>query len=144
MDSKTNCVPLHGTTLNWQGLVNMPDPVLLLNVAPQCRRTGTALACASNRLSWARLLWYFSVQPKRLLKIPIPFCVRGVSSVCPKGSRKNNFPCVGVDPSRLAALLVLSIRGVCAALAPCQTGASAPKHGKLFLREPYAPRHSLG
>ncbi len=94
MDSKANCVPLHGTTLNWHGLVNMPDPVFLLNVAPQCRLTGTALACASNRLSWARLLWYFSVQPKRLLKIPIPFCLRGVSSVCPKGSRKNNFPCL--------------------------------------------------
>ena len=26
-----------------------------------------------------------------------------------KVSRKNNFPCLGVDPSRLAALLVLSI-----------------------------------
>jgi len=26
-----------------------------------------------------------------------------------KGSRKNNFPCLGIDPSRLAALLVLSI-----------------------------------
>jgi len=118
-----------------------------------------------------------------------------------KGSRKNNLPCLGVDPFRLAALLVLSIRGmlkkaasgvlailpcsrtpctlrsskwlrpcwtnffehslplmmsvsswayfcplseifnspirgVCAALAPCQTGVSAPKQGKLFLREP--------
>ena len=29
----------------------------------------------------------------------------------PKGSRNNNFPCLGVDPSCLAALLVLSIRG---------------------------------
>ncbi len=29
-----------------------------------------------------------------------------------KGSRKNNFPCLGVDPSRLASLLVLSIRGM--------------------------------
>jgi len=27
-------------------------------------------------------------------------------------------------------------RGVCAVLAPCQTGVSAPKQGKLFLREP--------
>jgi len=54
------------------------------------------------------------------------------------GLRKNNFPCLGADPSRLAALLVLSIRGVCAVLAPCQTGASTPKHGKLFLREPLA------
>ena len=53
-----------------------------------------------------------------------------------KGSRKNNFPCLGVDPSRLAAWLVLSIRGVCAVLEPCQTGVSAPKHEKLFLREP--------
>jgi len=112
-----------------------------------------------------------------------------------KGSRKNNFPCFGLDPSRLAALLVLSvggllnislswqvhaqeetaiiswrecskksvqqgrshfdarsvhgvrehgkmartplaaffnipIRGVCAVLASCQTGVSAPKQGK--------------
>ena len=54
----------------------------------------------------------------------------------PEGSRKNNFPCLGGDPSPLAALLVLSIRGVCAVLAPCQTGVSAPKHRKLFLREP--------
>ncbi len=53
-----------------------------------------------------------------------------------KGSHKNNFPCLGVDPSRLAALLVLSIRGVCAVLASYQTGVSSPKHGKLFSREP--------
>ncbi len=45
--------------------------------------------------------------------------------------------CLGVDPSRLAALLVLSIRGVCAVLAPCQIGASTPKHRKLLLREPF-------
>ena len=51
----------------------------------------------------------------------------------PEGSRKNTFPGLGVDPSRLAALLV---RGVCAVLAPCQTGVSAPKPGKVFLREP--------
>ena len=48
-----------------------------------------------------------------------------------KGSRKNNFPYLGVDPSCLAALLVLSIRGVCTVLAPCQTGVSAPKQGML-------------
>ena len=126
-----------------------------------------------------------------------------------KGSRKNTFPCLGVDPSRLAAWLVLSIRGmlekaasgvlallpcsrtmstlrsskwlrpcwidpserlracfiehslpltmrgssgaflgcwseifnrpirgVCAVLSLCQSGVSAPKQGKLFLREP--------
>ena len=53
-----------------------------------------------------------------------------------QGLRKNTFPCLGVDLSRLTALLVLSIRGVCAVLAPCQTGVSAPKQGKLFLREP--------
>ena len=38
--------------------------------------------------------------------------------------------------SSVWALLVLSIRGVCAVLAPCQTGVSAPKQRKLFLREP--------
>ena len=47
-----------------------------------------------------------------------------------KGSCRNHFPCLGVDPFRLAGLLVLSIRGVCAVLAPCQTGVSAPKQGK--------------
>ncbi len=53
-----------------------------------------------------------------------------------KGSRKNNFPSLGVDPSRLAALLVPYIPRVCAVLEPCQTGVSVPQNGKLFLREP--------
>jgi len=53
-----------------------------------------------------------------------------------KGSRKNNFPPLSVDPSRLAALLVLYIPRVCAVLAPCQTGVSTPKNKKVFLREP--------
>ena len=54
----------------------------------------------------------------------------------PKGSRKNNFPSLSVDPSCLAALLVPYIPRVCAVLAPCQTGVSSPQNGKLFLREP--------
>ncbi len=48
----------------------------------------------------------------------------------PLGFAQELLPMVGVDPSRLAALLVLSIRGVCAILAPYQTGVSAPKHLK--------------
>ncbi len=59
----------------------------------------------------------------------------GTLIVLVKGSRKNNFPCLSVDSSRRAAWLVLSIRGVCTVLAPCQTDVSAPKQGKLFLRE---------
>jgi len=38
----------------------------------------------------------------------------------------------------LAAFSNIPIRGVCAVLAPCQTGVSSPKQAKLFLREPYA------
>jgi len=68
---------------------------------------------------------------------------RATRRITPLGSRKNNFPCLSVDPSRLAALLVPSIRGVCAVLAPCQTGVSAPKQGKLFLREPFHYSHCL-
>ncbi len=52
------------------------------------------------------------------------------------GLAQEYLPLFGVDPSRLAMLPVLSIRGVCAVFALCQTGVSAPKQGKEFLREP--------
>jgi len=62
--------------------------------------------------------------------------IKKKGNVSSKGSRKNNVPSLGDDPSRLAALLVPDIPRVGAVLAPCQTGVSAPKNGKLFLREP--------
>ncbi len=37
----------------------------------------------------------------------------------------------------LAAFFNIPIRGVCAILTPCRTSVSAPKQGKLFLRELY-------
>ena len=36
----------------------------------------------------------------------------------------------------LAAFFNIPYRGVCAVLAPCQTGALAPRQGMLFLRDP--------
>ncbi len=72
------------------------------------------------------------------LSLKFPFVSHNsTSDFLSKGSCKNNVPCLGVDPSRLAALLVLSIRGACAVLASCQTGISAPKRDTLFLRDPY-------
>ncbi len=54
----------------------------------------------------------------------------------PKGPTKNNFPFWGADPSRLTSLLVGHISRYYERLAPCQTGASTPENGSLFLAGP--------
>jgi hypothetical protein len=53
-----------------------------------------------------------------------------------KGPTKNNYPFWDADASRLAALLVGHISRYYSLLAPCQTGASAPENGHLFLAGP--------
>ena len=54
----------------------------------------------------------------------------------PKGPGKNNYRFLDADASRLAALLVGHISRYYSLLAPCQTGASTPKNGHLFLPGP--------
>ena len=47
-----------------------------------------------------------------------------------------NRPKSGRDFVQVIVLQALPYTGVCAALAPCQTGTSTPKQGKLFLCDP--------
>ena len=49
-----------------------------------------------------------------------------------KDTDRNNFSNLAADASRRAALLVACILPVCALLAPCRAGASAPKLANLF------------
>ena len=53
-----------------------------------------------------------------------------------KGPTKNNVPFWGADPSRLTALFVGHISRYHSLLTPCQTGASTPEKGTLFLAGP--------
>ena len=56
-----------------------------------------------------------------------------------KGPGENRVASLATDASRRAALLVAYILPVCALLAPCRAGASAPKLGNLILAGPPVP-----
>jgi len=64
-----------------------------------------------------------------------------VYSVCIKGSRKNNFPCLGAEtPVWQGARTAHTPRMERTSNAARQDG-STPKQGKLFLREPLVREH---